>query len=265
VTSNASASPAIDRTSALPLWAQVLADLRRRLAAGEFATSFPTDRELIATYDVSRHTAREAVRRLHGEGLLERERGRSTTVRVPSIEQPTGQLYSLFSSIEEQGFHQRSQVLALERRKDPDAARRLGLRQNANLLYLRRLRLVDETPLAVDEIWLPDTHSAALLNVDFEHTALYIELQRLGVHPTSGWEHLQPALPDASTRRLLGLGAGQAVFVIERYTECDGAPLEWRITTVRGDQYSFVTTWSASDGSTSSVHRRPSVRPDPSS
>ena len=46
------------------LWATVLADLRRRLLNGEFTDRFPTDRELTAHYGVSRHTAREAVRRL---------------------------------------------------------------------------------------------------------------------------------------------------------------------------------------------------------
>jgi GntR family transcriptional regulator len=50
--------------SAPPLWAAVLDDLRTRLARGEFAERFPTDRELTAHYGISRHTAREAVRRL---------------------------------------------------------------------------------------------------------------------------------------------------------------------------------------------------------
>ncbi len=96
-----------------------------------------------------------------------------------------------------------------------------------------------------------------MLQVDFEHTAVYIELQRLGVHPTSGWEHLHPAIADAATRHLLCIPAKQAVFVIERYTEFNGEPLEWRLTTVRGDHYSFVTTWSTTDGGTSAMQRHP--------
>jgi GntR family transcriptional regulator len=248
---------AIDRTSPLPLWAQVLADLRERLSAGEFTESFPTDSELVATYDVSRHTVREAVRRLHGEGLLDRERGRGTTVRSPMIAQPTGQLYSLFASIEAQGYHQRSEVVALERRQDARAAKQLGLRDGASMLHLRRIRFADDTPIALDELWLPDTYSEALLGVDFEHTALYDELATLGVRPTSGWERLHPAVADAPARRALGLRAGQAVFLVERYTEFDGTPLEWRLTTIRGDHYAFVTTWSSSDGTTAALQRTP--------
>jgi GntR family transcriptional regulator len=248
---------AVDRTSPLPLWAQVLADLRERLAAGEFAESFPTDSELVATYEVSRHTVREAVRRLHGEGLLDRERGRGTTVRSPMIAQPTGQLYSLFASIEAQGFHQRSEVVALERRRDARAAEQLGLRKGASMFHLRRVRFADDTPIALDELWMPDTYSDALLGVDFEHTALYDELATLGVRPTSGWERLHPAVADAPARRALGLPAGQAVFLVERYTEFDGTPLEWRLTTIRGDHYAFVTTWSSADGTTAALQRTP--------
>lgn len=247
----------IDRTSPLPLWAQVLADLRERLAAGEFAESFPTDSELVATYDVSRHTVREAVRRLHGEGLLDRERGRGTTVRPPMIAQPTGQLYSLFASIEAQGFRQHSDVVALERRQDARAAKQLGLRKDAKMLHLRRVRFADDTPLAVDELWMPDTYSDALLGVDFEHTALYDELAKLDVRPTSGWERLHPAVADSTVRRALGLAAGQAVFLVERYTEFEGTPLEWRLTTIRGDHYSFVTTWSPGDATTAALQPNP--------
>jgi len=44
----------VDRDSALPLWAQVLGDLRRRLASGEFGDRVPGDDELTAQYGVSR-------------------------------------------------------------------------------------------------------------------------------------------------------------------------------------------------------------------
>ena len=63
-------------TNTAPLWRQVLDDLERRLADGEIADRFPTDRELVEHYDVSRHTVREAVDRLKARGVIQRERGR---------------------------------------------------------------------------------------------------------------------------------------------------------------------------------------------
>lgn len=250
----------LDRRSPLPLWAQVLDDLRVRMAAGEFEVAFPTDRQLIDEYGVSRHTVRDAVRRLQEEGLLERERGRGTFVRAPDIEQPVGVLYSLFRSVEDQGYEQRSTVLELDRRTDAEAAGHLGLPPSTALVYLRRLRMADATPIAIDELWLPARIAAPLLSVDFEHTALYVELDaRCGVRPTGGWERIHPALPTPEERELLGIPARQAVFCVERHTETMGEPLEWRRTVIRGDQYAFVSRWSGpgTEGRVTGMEPRP--------
>ncbi|MEZ5258007.1 MAG: GntR family transcriptional regulator [Ilumatobacteraceae bacterium] len=137
-----------DRNSPLPLWAQVLDDLRRRLAAGEFADGFPADRELTDEYGVSRHTARDAVRRLQEAGLLQRERGRGTFLRPDAIEQGTGVLYSLFQSVEDAGYEQRSDVRALEVTHDAQAALRLDLPDDAELIRLEQARFIDRDPVA---------------------------------------------------------------------------------------------------------------------
>jgi GntR family transcriptional regulator len=242
----------VDRANPLPLWAQLRDDLRRRLDDGEFAARFPTDLELVEEYDVSRHTVREAVRRLHDEGLLDRSRGKGTFVRAQRIEQPLGALYSLFRSVEDQGFEQRSVVRHLEGRTDAEAAGILGLRPKAPLVYLERVRLADGRAIALDCSWLPAAIARPLLAVDFTHTALYAELgRRCGVSPTSGWERIQPQLPTAEQRELLGLAARQAVFAIERVAFADDRPLEWRHTVVRGDLYSFVARWNRQEVATS--------------
>ena len=48
---------ALDRASPLPLWAQLLSDLQRRLAAGAFTDAFPGELALVAEYAVSRQTS----------------------------------------------------------------------------------------------------------------------------------------------------------------------------------------------------------------
>src|SRR5215813_1406000 len=57
----------LDRRSPLPLWAQLRADLRRRLDAGAFDEEFPGELALVADYGVSRHTVRSAPTRLPAE------------------------------------------------------------------------------------------------------------------------------------------------------------------------------------------------------
>ena len=43
----------------------------------------------------------------------------------------------------------------------------------------------------------------------------------------------------------LQLGEGEAVFSIERRGTYNGDPVEWRITTIRGDRFTFLADWNA--------------------
>lgn len=236
----------LDRRHPLPLWAQLEADLRRRLAAGAFAERFPTDRELVETYEVSRNTAREAVDRLCSEGLLERRRGLGTFVRTPEFEQPTGALYSLYRSIEAQDVAQTSRVLQLDVCVDHAAARRLGLGEDASLVLLSRLRSAGGVPLALDRVWLPADIARPLLDADFTRTALYDELAvRCGVTMTDGWERIRPVVPTEAERALLEQPSGEAVFTIERLGRSADRDVEWRVSLIRGDRYAFVADWHA--------------------
>jgi GntR family transcriptional regulator len=232
----------------MPLWAQLLRNLRARLAAGEFATRFPTDQELVEEYGVSRHTVREAVRRIQAEGILDRRRGRGTYVRTPNFEQPLGTLYSLFRSIEAEGMEQTSVVLCCESRAEPEIAEHLDVPADAELFYLERLRLAGEEPLAVDRAWLPLPLARPLLAADFARTALYDELAMLcGVAPETGSEVIRPIIPEPGDREQLGLDADQAAFLIIRKTSAQGKALEWRESVVRGDVYSFRVDWGGGD------------------
>lgn len=235
----------VETTRVAPLWAQVLADLRTRIAADEFTSRFPGDLELVDQYQVSRHTVREAVRRLQAEGLVERGAGRGSFVTDRRIEQPLGTLYSLFRSIEARGLVQESVVRHLEQRHDDKAATMLGCSSQEPLVYLERLRLADGEPIALDCSWLPHSLAEPLLDVDFHHTALYEELaQRCDLRLTGGWERISPVLPDRIQRELLDIGTRQPAFAVERMAFKDRTPVEWRHSVVRGDRFFFVSRWS---------------------
>lgn len=234
----------VDRRSAVPLWSQVLDDLRSRLLAGEFAEGFPSDVEMTRHYDVSRHTIRDAVRRLQVEGVVERARGRGTFVRQRPVEQQLGTLYSLYRSAEEQGFVQESVVRYLEVRRDAEAAAMLDCGREEPLVYLERIRRIDGRPVVLDCSWLPARLASPLLEADFSRTALYRELDvRCGLRPDSGWERVRPVLPTAEQRELLGMRSRAPAYAIERVA-CQGSlRVEWRHGVIRADRFSFVARW----------------------
>ena len=142
--------------SPLPLWAQLRADLLRRLEAGAFGEAFPGELALVAEYEVSRQTVRAALRELRADGVIVAERGRRPRLAGPArITQPLGALYSLFASVEAAGLRQASIVRARDLRADGVVADRLGLEASTPLFRLERLRLAGGEPLALDTVWLP--------------------------------------------------------------------------------------------------------------
>ncbi len=194
---------------------------------------------------MSRHTVREAVSALGREGLVSRVRGRGTVVAHGHFEQGLGALYSLFEEIESTGVEQTSEVLRIGITADADPAHRLGLPEGSEVFRLDRLRRADGCPLAIDRAWLPPELGRSLLDADFSHTALYDEIEkRCGYRPDNGWERITPVVPDEGVRLMLEMSYGDAAFRVERLGRYGGRDIEWRVTLIRGDCYSFFADWS---------------------
>lgn len=240
----------LERGAGKTLWEQLQADLERRLGEGEFTDTFPGELELRDQYGVSRHTVRAAVRALRENGTIVASRGRSTRLSADAeITQPLGALYSLFASVEAANLRQRSIVRRLDIRADAHVAIRLGLEESTPLLYLERLRLAGEQPLAHDCAWLPASIARPLLSADFSHTGLYDELAaRCGIRLTGGSEQIRAVVPNAAQHKLLGTTPDIAAMKVERIGTANGTPVEWRTSLVRGDRFSVLAEFSARSG-----------------
>lgn len=235
----------LDRSSPLPLWAQIVEDLRHRLLTGEFEQRFPTDEELTRAYGVSRQTAREAVRHLTADGLVVRQRGRGTSVTQPVLEQPLHSFYSLASTMRAKGIEERSEVLAAERRAaSSDVTAVLHVAPGTELVFIERLRIAGTEPIAWDRSWLPADRAAALLDADLSTGGLYDVLAtRCSVRITGGWERIMPVVPRSPERALLKLPSKVAAFSIERLALVGDIPVEWRRSLIRGDRYCLLAQW----------------------
>jgi GntR family transcriptional regulator len=241
---------ALDRTSPEPLWRQLQHQLRARLDAGEFAHRFPGELTLVEEYGVSRHTVRQALRKLREDGVVMATRGRQPRVApTAEIHQPLGALYSLFASVEAAGLTQESVVRTLDARADALVAERLDLEGSTPLVYLERLRLAGAEPLALDRVWLPADVGKPLLDADFTHTSLYAELAaRTGLRLDHGHEEIHAVVPTAAERSLLRCSPDIAAFSVNRLGHAGGRRVEWRHTLVRGDRFALTADFSAGGG-----------------
>ncbi|HWD01359.1 MAG TPA: GntR family transcriptional regulator [Amycolatopsis sp.] len=237
----------LSRSGSEPLWRQLQHELLTRLDEGEFADQFPGELALAEEYGVSRHTVRQALRQLRADGVVVAERGRQPRVAPPAeIAQPLGALYSLFTSVEEAGLAQHSIVRTFDLRADALVAERLDLEASTPLVYLERLRLAGDEPLALDRVWLPADLAKPLLQADFTHTSLYGELaRRTGIRLDHGREEVHAVIPTAAERAQLSCAHDVAAFAINRLSHAKGRPVEWRHTLVRGDRYALTAEFSA--------------------
>ena len=236
----------MDRTSPLPLWAQLLEDLKARIAAGEFAQRFPTDKEMIERYQVSRQTVREAVRRLEADGIVVRHRGRGTVLTEDRFVQQLGALYSLFREIENSGHHQSSKVIAQEVIVERSKALDFGIGPDEELFYLERVRFADDIEVALDKVYIPMRFAGPIVSGNFEHTGLYDELEsRAQIAPTRGQERIAPVLLDEYSMKMLGCSKPCAAMLIQRTTFYGNDMLEYRETLLRGDRYCFVSSFDS--------------------
>ena len=80
--------PTLERDSPVPLYQQLADHLRQDIAAGRLPTgvAFPSERKLMARYQVTRTTVRSAIGLLKQEGMVVAEHGAGSFVRDPKAD-----------------------------------------------------------------------------------------------------------------------------------------------------------------------------------
>lgn len=231
----------------LPLYQRLRDEIAARIAAGDWLPGavIPTEAELTKTYGIATGTVRKAVDALVNEGLLQRRQGRGTFVRRPNFDSS----FMRFFRQQTQTSDGESQVpegrILACRAEKPSAVVResLGLAGGDKVVYMERQRISNGRILFHEDIWLPLSRFAALLEIGLDQFdnllyPFYEEVceQRIA----SAHEELVIDVADESTAEKLAISAGQPVVVIERLASgYDKTPLEYRISKGSADTFRY--------------------------
>lgn len=216
------------------LWSTVLTDLRARLAAGEFVDRFPSDRELMAHYGVSRHTVREAVRHLEGIERRPRVGGRVTT--------PPTVLRRLLDTLTALGVRTSTSVPTTNEHRAAEIAARLDRDPRTPLTVHAGVLLADGLPLIYLENW---SGTADSVRTELVGLLLAESAQESGLLDVVA-QTTVPTVPEPPVCAALNIPVGSATFCIEARLETpEGAPI-WQRAFIRPDRYpcilQFTTT-----------------------
>lgn len=230
--------------SHLPLYQQLKAVIEDRITTGEWlpGAQVPSERELCEQFGISRITVRQALAELVADGRLNRTQGRGTFVAYPRIEQRLSGLTSFTQDMQVRGKHPASQVLRAEcLPAQPHVVRALKIKLSDRLVVLKRLRLADGEPVAVETAYLPDERLHGLLGDDLARRSLYDLLnKKYHIQPTRAEQQLEATACPAAEAKLLGVRKGAPALHIHRTTyDQDGRPFELVESYYRGDKYTF--------------------------
>lgn len=199
-----------------PRYRRLAEMLRAAIARGRFAPGdvLPTERELCATHEVSRHTAREALRILAEEGLIERRQGAGSVVStrpLPAFAQPTGDFDSILQYAREATF-------VLEHSGMASAARlhQAGL-AGAYHCYRGLRRVAAQPPLAYTTILVAARFAPGDAVVDSLHEAVSEWIERHhAVRIERVLQRIEAVALDARPAARLGVATGSAALRTER-------------------------------------------------
>lgn len=229
--------------SGAPLYLQLkksIEDAVRRGVIGP-GDALPSERDIAAKADVSRVTVRKAVQDLVKGGILVQRHGSGTFVapRVERVEQSLSLLTSFTEDMARRGMAVRSAWL--DRgiyAPSPEEMMVLGLSSTDMVARISRLRIANDTPLAIERASLS---SSVLPDPRAVDASLYAALERAGNRPVRAVQRISAANLGEADARLLEVPAGSASLNIERISHlASGKVIEFTRSVYRGDTYDFV-------------------------
>lgn len=231
----------LDPSGRIPLHQQISTRLRTQILNGSLppGTRLPSESQLQRTFGVSRSVVRQALASLTAEGLIERGRGRGSTV-APRREHHrlVQRLPGLSTQVTAQGADVRTTVLSIEREPARGATTVLG---TPEVLKLSRLRSVDGAPIALIRTWLPLPQCESLTAEELTDASLHATLRaRLGIRVVSGTRQVRAVPADPEEQRLLQVPEREPVLLLQGTSvDAGGRVVEVFRTAHRGDRVVF--------------------------
>lgn len=235
----------LDTASAKPLYEQIKDYILLNIQSGVYTpgTRIPSERALSDTFGVSRLTVKRALDELTQNGVLTVQIGKGTYINRPKVDQQLDTLTSFTEEMSKRGQRVVSKVLSSGYVPATlDEARILSVLPSTSLAFLMRLRLADDTPMAIEHSKLVAVCCPGIIEQhDFSRESLYDVLRRVyAVHLTRAEQSIEARRATDSEARLLRIEPGEPILQITRVTFSDGdQPIEYVQSAYCGGRYKF--------------------------
>lgn len=224
------------RRAASSKHAAIRDELRTMVQALDPGDPLPAERVLAERWGVARMTVRQAIAALSREGLVRSVHGRGN-LRAPEPLQLRVRLGSFADAMREHHLEPTTVPIECVRDTDPPVpvADFLELKRRP-AVRIRRLRLGDGVPLALERAWFPAELVPDLTEEDLV-SSLYHYLDEHGLLPDSGEESVVAGLPEAEEVRRLDMPSSRPVLRLVRKAFTGDRPIEYAEAVFPADRY----------------------------
>jgi GntR family transcriptional regulator len=216
-------------SASLPRYIQISEMLIREIAAGHLCDGvrLPPERDMAADLGTSVGTLRKALADLAQKGLLERVQGSGNYVR----HRPAADSVYAFFRLERVrgGGLPTAQVLTVDCLPKPPGAPAFGPSEIGH--RIRRLRMLDNVVVALEEIWLDGSHAAHIAPEDLSESLYHFYRRNLGLVIARVEDRIGLAPVPDWTLPAFDLPNGAPAAFVERLSWGEaGAPVEYSRT-----------------------------------
>lgn len=198
----------------------------------------PSERELADQYGISRMTARHTLSILEREGVVERRIGAGTFITNKKIEMDFITFNSFTKNMLGKGLQPSTQLLSIRKdRAKPSLAKKLKVSEGEELIVIKRLRLVDGTPVAIEESFIPYRYCAGIEERIADNTSLYQVLEdHYGIVLVKAKEYMQVTFSDEAESKLLRIKSDSPCIMLEAVAfDRNGREIEFSKSITRSD------------------------------
>jgi GntR family transcriptional regulator len=232
----------LDKGGFIPLYFQIQRTLMDQIRSGELSEGdpLPSEEELGRVYQVSRMTARQALHGLKTNGYAVSQKGRGTFVTRPKLEKNIMHLRGFTEDMKHLGMEPSSKLLGQTVvGATAELAEKLRVQPNQAVMRLRRLRLADGIPMALEDSCIPLSQFPGLEKISFAKRSLYSVLRETyGVRVAYADEVIEALPATLEESEMLTVPKRASILSISRIImTTEEVPIEFACSRYRGDRY----------------------------
>ena len=254
-TSTRNGQPAVPISPKQPRYIWLRDCLLKDIELGKYAvgSAFPTEEQLAAQYQVSRHTVREATRHLVQSGLISRRRSTGTVVTATQQHEPYVAALGTLQELMQYTYTTRLEVIGKEPvTLDEPLATLLGgeLGSRWLLLHSHRHRLEDIRPISYTMVYLRPEFAEIAEHLKGKHPSIFKLHEILFNKPVASViQKIDAALLPASAAQELGICPSTPTLKMTRsYLDNDGRVMSASINYYPPYRFQLVTRWDRGRG-----------------